>query len=113
MKTLDFNAIDRPVLKLTMADDARTVIRVSTPTEGLVEELQATTPKLQEAFKAGGAESIGMCYNLAARLISCNLDFVDVTAEELIKTYRIDLQGLIVFYSAYMEFINEISNAKN
>ena len=112
-KTLDFNVIAPPTLPLIMRDDRRTEIIVTTPTEGLVEELQATLPELQSVLSGGDRESVELCYDLAARLINCNRSFITVTAEELRKKYGLDLEGLVVFYSAYADFIQEINSAKN
>ena len=112
-KTLDFNSINRPVLELVMLDEAKTVIKVGTPTEKLVEELQATMPELQNVLSTGDKSAVELCYDLAARLINCNRSFITVTAEELREKYRIDLEGLVIFYSAYLDFIQEINNAKN
>lgn len=112
-KTLDFNKINRPVLQLVMPDEAKTVIKVTSPRESLIEELQATLPELKNIVSAGDAEAIRMCYDLAARLINCNRSFVTVTPEDLRDKYNLDLEGLIVFYSAYMDFIQEINSEKN
>ena len=112
-KTLDFNKINRPVLQLVMPDKDKTVIKVSTPRQELVEELQATMPELQNVLNTGDRESVELCYDLAARLINCNRSFITVTAEELRTKYGLDLEGLIVFYSAYTDFIQEINTAKN
>lgn len=113
MKTLDFNTINRPALQLVMQDDNHTTIKVGLPKEALIEELQEITPALQEANKSGNGDAMAMCYNLAARLISCNHNGITVTAEELKTKYNIDLECLILFYSAYLDFVNEVSNAKN
>lgn len=112
-KTLDFNKINRPVLQLVMPNKEKTVIKVSTPSEELVEELEATMPELQSVLSGGDREGVGLCYDLAARLINCNRSFITVTAEELRKKYGLDLEGLVVFYSAYADFIQEINSAKN
>lgn len=112
-KSLDFNELQRPVLELTMQDTERTKIRVSTPTENLVEELELALPELQALPKAGNAEALQASYNLAAKLINCNRSFITVTAEELRNKYKMDLESLIVFFTVYMDFINEIYNAKN
>lgn len=112
-KSLDFNALQRPVLELTMQDEERTKIKVSTPTEDLVEELENALPELQALPQAGNAEAVQASYNLAAKLINCNRSFITVTAEELRKKYKMDLESLIVFFTVYMDFINEIYNAKN
>lgn len=112
-KTLDFNSINRPTLELTMSDDARTRIAVSTPNEGLIEELNATLPEMENALKSGNADTIRIIYDLAARLMNCNRNFVKVTAEELRDKYRMDLDSLIIFYQAYIEFVEDIINLKN
>lgn len=112
-KTLDFNKINRPTLQLVMPDEAKTVIKVTTPKESMVEELQAILPELQNIVSAGDAEATRLCYDLAARLINCNRSFITVTAEELRDKYNLDLEGLIVFYSTYIDFVQEINNAKN
>lgn len=112
-KTLDFNILCPPTLPLVMRDDARTEITVSTPTERLVEELQAVAPELNKVFAANDADSIKAVYELAAKLISCNRNGLTVTAEDLSGKYRLNLEALIVFYNVYTDFINEMINAKN
>lgn len=112
-KTLDFNRINRPVLQLVMMDEAKTIIKVSTPGEGLVRELEDTMPELQQVLTDGDQEAIEMCYDLAARLINCNRSFVKVTAAELRDRYGMDLENLLLFFSAYLDFIEEIHAEKN
>ena len=112
-KTLDFNKINRPVLQLVMQDTDKTVIKVTTPSVDLMEELQATLPELQGSLTTGDKDALALCYDLAARLINCNRSFVRVTSDELREKYRMDLESLIVFYNAYLDFIGEIVNAKN
>ena len=112
-KKLDFNSIEPLVLELTMKDDDRTCIRVSTPTEALVEELQQVAPKLNAAIKGKNEASTESIYDLAARLICCNLDDIKVTAEELRNKYRMNLENLLIFFGAYIAFINEVTHEKN
>ena len=112
-KTLDFNKVRRPVLSLIMQDDAQTQINICTPTERLVEELQEALPELEPILSSGDRNSIGVIYDLAARLINCNRSFITVTPEELRGKYRMDLEMLLIFFGAYVDFINEIANAKN
>ena len=112
-KTLDFNIINPPTLPLIMRDERRTEIIVSTPTEQLVEELQALAPELTKILNVGDADSIQAVYGLAAKLISCNRSGLQVTAEDLRDKYKLNLEALVVFYSVYLDFINEIINAKN
>ena len=112
-KSLDFNTLQRPYLELTMQDTERTVIKVSTPTEALIEEFELAVPQLQALPKTANTEAVQASYNLAAKIINCNRSFITVTADELREKYKIDLEGLIIFFSAYMDFISEIYNEKN
>ena len=112
-KTLDFNSIEKPVLVITMKDDAHTEISVTSPTEELIERLQANASAITEATKEGTAESIRVVFTLMADLINCNLEYIKVTAEELRDKYRMKLYDATVFFSAYMDFIDEIKTAKN
>lgn len=112
-KTLDFNTVNRPTLRLIMQDDDRTCIDVSTPTEALVEELQAIAPELKSIMQAQDDASLTAVYDLAARLMKCNRNGVIVSTEELRGKYRMDLESLIIFYGAYVDFIEEITSAKN
>ena len=112
-KTLDFNSMKRPILRLVMQDEAKTNIDVSTPTEGLIEELAAATRELDAVLQSGDASMVQAIYDLAARLISCNRNFMKVTAEELRDKYKLNLEDLVIFYSAYLDFIDEVTNSKN
>lgn len=112
-KTLDFNALNRPTLPLVMADEAKTKIDVIAPTEGLVEELQSIAPDMVKVLVSDDETAVPVIYDLAARLISCNKQGLKVTAEDLRDKYKLNLEALIFFYSAYMDFMDEITNAKN
>ena len=112
-KTLDFNSIEQPVLEISMKDDAHTKFEICAPIEELIEKLEANTKLINESVTKGTAESIKALFNLAAELISYNLDGVRVTAEELRDKYRLKLMDIVVFYGAYVDFISEIKAAKN
>lgn len=112
-KTLDFNKITPPILPLIMPDDDRTEIKVTTPKQALVEELIEAAPELDAVLKNGDADTIRAIYDLAARLISCNLNGITVTADELRDKYKFNYEYLVIFYNAYVDFINELTNQKN
>ena len=112
-RKLDFNSIVKPVLEITMRDAAHTVIRVTTPNEGLIEKLTANSDQLNVAVNTGTAESIEAVFTLMADFVNCNLDGIKVTAEELRDKYALTLYDVTLFYNAYREFIEEIRNAKN
>ena len=112
-RKIDFNSIVKPMLEITLRDEARTVVHVTTPTEGLVEKLAANADQLRAAVNGGTAEAIKAVFELTAELVNCNLDGIRVTAEELRDKYGLKLFDVIIFFNAYMEFIEDIKNAKN
>lgn len=112
-RVLDFNVERLPVLSLVMRDDAKTRIDVTTPTEGLYEELRHIAPQLTGAVKEPDSLDAQESYELAARLISCNQQGLRVTAEDLAGKYRFNLESLILFYGAYVRFVDEVTSIKN
>lgn len=112
-KVLNFNQIQAPTLELTMMDEDQTVIKVTTPTIGLLQELEAVLPEFEKVARTGNKEAIQAIYDLAAKLINCNRSFITVTGEELMTMYNMGLDFLQVFFSVYMDFVNEIYNTKN
>lgn len=112
-KTLNFNQIQRPTLTLTMMDENKTTIEVTTPTMGLLEELEAALPEFTTVAKSGNKAAVQAIYDLAARLINCNLSFIEVTADDLLGKYHMGLDYMQIFFSAYMDFISEIYKEKN
>lgn len=112
MAILDLNTVQRPTLDVTLQDDARTTLRVKTPTEAVINEFEALLPELHK-IQQGDRNAVDLIYDLTARILSCNRDFVKVTAEELRGKYRMDLEAAIIFWAAYNEFIDGIANAKN
>ena len=112
-KTLDFNALVPPTLPLVMRDAEKTEIIVTAPLEALVEELQAVAPVMEEALRSEEATAVPVIYDLAARLISCNKQGLQVTADDLRDKYKLNLESLVVFYNVYLDFLSEITNAKN
>lgn len=113
IKTLDFNALDRPVLELTLKDEARTVVRATAPTEELVERLIAASADIQKVIKDNTGEMVKALFDLIAELMSCNLDGLTFTAEDLRDKYGIKLYEATVFVKVYLDFIQELNSAKN
>lgn len=113
-KILDLNNVEQlPTLELTLQDKDKTTVLVTIPTEGLISELEATGPQLTAVLSKGDKEGIGLAFDLAARLISCNRNGHTITGQELRETYNMSFETLLVFYSAYMDFIDEVKNLKN
>lgn len=112
-KNLNFNKVNRPTLLLTMPDEAQTQLKVGTPSEALIQELTERAPELENIMKSGNKEAINEMYILAAKLISCNRDFIPVTADDLRGKYGLDFEALVIFYSTYLDFIEAVNNEKN
>jgi hypothetical protein len=111
-RILDLNNVQQSFMDLTLQDAAHTVVHLDIPKEALVSELQGMGPDL-EKIKKGDRESVDLIYDLAARLINCNLDYFKTTGQELREKYGMNLFSAIAFFSAYLGFINELSNQKN
>lgn len=112
-RTLDFNSIKKPTLTLTMPDEDRTVIRVLTPTVELVEKLIANEKDLTKTLKTPDKDGVTAAFALAAEYISINKEGITVTAEDLRGKYNWGIDELIVFFSAYKDFVEAIETAKN
>lgn len=113
-KILDFNSFEQPTLPIVMKDEKKTTFTVTAPSEELIEKLDANRVEITEKLKnAKDLNSLNALYEFAAELISCNEEHVEITGEELKTTYKVNYMMLFAFYVAYMQFVNEIKNAKN
>lgn len=113
IKKLDFNALERPVLELTLKDKERTVVRATAPTEELVGRLMTAATELQAVIDDKKGDTIKALFGLIAELMSCNLDGQTFTAEELRDKYNLKLYDATVFVKIYLDFIQELNEAKN
>ena len=111
-RVVDLNSGQSSLLTLTLQDEKRTTLELDIPTEALVRELEGLTPEL-EKIKTGDRSSVEMIYDLAARLISCNLECLQVTAEDLRAKYHMNLVSAINFFSAYFDAIQALIDEKN
>lgn len=112
-KTLDFNSYRRPTLILSMKDEHQSKLHVVAPTVELVEELRANLPELQTALGGKDALASRTVYELAAKLMTCNMDGVELTADALATEYEMNLEDMATFFVTYVDFLDEIKNAKN
>jgi hypothetical protein len=111
-RVLDFNELQSSFLDITLKDEARTVVHLDLPNEALINELQNMGPEI-EKMKTGTQAAVQSIYDLAARLISCNLDYFSTTGDELLIKYKMNLVLILQFFSTYMDCITELSNQKN
>lgn len=111
-RVLDFNELQSSILDITLKDEARTVVHLDLPNEALINELRNMDSEI-ENMKTGTPAAVKEIYDLAARLINCNLDYFTTTGEELLLKYGMNLVLILQFYSTYMDCITELSNSKN
>lgn len=112
-RLLDFNTVEVQTMDIVLCDDAHTKVHLRYPTEGLVQEIIRISPEVHKVLETGDEASSNLVYDLMARLINCNRDGFKVTGEELRTKYGLDFEKIIVFCASYLEFLNEITNAKN
>jgi hypothetical protein len=112
-KSFDFNSLIQEALEVKLSDAAGTVLHVTTPPERLIEQLAASVEELTNMGPNQGIEKVRASYTLAAALMSCNLEGVQVTADELREKYKVPPMALAAFTAAYMDFINDFHQAKN
>lgn len=112
-KVLDFNSYRRPTLILSMKDEHKTKLHVVGPTVELVDELRANLGELQKALSGQDALASRTVYELAAKLMACNMDGVELTAEDLATKYEMNLEDMATFFVAYVDFLEDIKKAKN
>jgi hypothetical protein len=112
-KSLNFRNFNQPTFPVTMNDVEETLFTVTTPSVELIERLEANQDMLVSVFKTGDRQSVEEYWKLAADLISCNRERRTTTAEELKGKYGMTYEMLFAFMVGYLEFINEIENAKN
>lgn len=112
MKALDLNKAKRQAFPVTMMDEAQTVFNLTVPTVNIIKELKTIGAELSSATM-GDQDAIDACYEIGAKLFSCNRLRKPVTPEQLKVDYKMELEDLILFFDAYLEFITELTKAKN
>lgn len=113
MYTVDFNRHRPPILEVSLYDDARTVLHVTPPTVDLQEELRATAGEFHALLEGGDESQRAAVWNLVARLMSMNRNWLKITPEDLRKKYKLVEDDLVVFLEDYVSFLKGIENAKN
>ena len=105
-KSFDFNAITQQTLETKLPG---ITLHVTTPPERLIEQLASSQDELGSLWGAEGdaVEQVRAAYTLGASIISCNLENVTLTAEDLREKYQVAPVALAAYFTTYMDFINE------
>lgn len=113
MNTVNFNRHRPPILEVPLFDKDETVLQVTLPTVDLQEELRANAGAFNALLDGGDETQRAALWDLAARLMSCNRNWLKITPEALRKKYRLVEDDLVIFYEAFVEFVRNTENAKN
>lgn len=107
-KALDFNTLKKKVLTITLADEAKTKLLLTTPSKKVIDDLLRVQDSLSGEVDDGVINDL---YELVTNLFNHNKTGKHVereTVEELM-----DLEDIIVFIGAYTDFLAEVTNSKN
>jgi hypothetical protein len=84
---------------------------IGTPTKAIMDELTALSAKLESVSEDSDAELINDLYYACAKLMSRNKTGTKIEKEYLENIF--DLEDIIIFFNAYMGFINTLATEKN
>lgn len=112
-KSFDFNSFDQASLPVTFGDNDCTTINVTTPPEHLIEKLLANAAVIDKLKNGNDSEIVAKSFQFGAEILSHNKEGLRINATDLKEKYRVGVLGLVAFFSAYTDFIAEITNAKN
>lgn len=108
-KSLDFNNMKKKYLTVTLADEAKTVLMIGTPTKAVLDSLLSMKDAL--AGNELTDDAIDDLYDICARIMSRNKTGRVIDKETVQEIF--DFEDIIVFIRAYTDFISEVSGTKN
>lgn len=108
-KALDFNTLKKQYLTVTLADEEKTKLMITTPTKAVLDSFLSVKDSL--SADGMGDEAIDELYALVAKLMSHNKTGKKITSDILAEC--MDFEDIVVFIRAYTDFIAEVTNSKN
>ena len=112
-KSLDFNALKKRHLTITLRDKEKTTLMLTMPTKRDMERLISMSENLQAMKDTSDVDLDIMddLYIICAELMSRNKADIEVMPEQLEKC--MDFEDIMLFFTTYMNFINDITSVKN
>lgn len=108
-KALDFNTLKKQYLTVTLADENKTKLMITTPTKKVLDSFVSIKDSLD--LEEMGETAIDELYGIVALVMSHNKTGVKITKEKIEEI--MDFEDVIVFIQAYTDFISEVTNSKN
>lgn len=111
-KTLNFNKLKKQYLTVELADEEKTVLLIGMPAKAIMDDLFTLKENL-DAISDGenDTEVTDDLYLACAKVMSRNKGGIKITKEKLSDLF--DFEDIMIFFNAYMEFIEEITSSKN
>lgn len=111
-KSLNFNNVKKQYLNVTLADEKNTVLMIGTPTKAVMDDLILLKSSLETIEEdETNAEATDDLYAACAKVMSRNKAGKKITKEYLEEIF--DFEDIMIFFSTYMDFISEVTSAKN
>lgn len=107
-KSLNFNTVKKAVLPVTLPDENKTTLLITTPTKAIMNVLVDLEKSLKETDDDTGADVL---YEACALIMSRNKAGRVVTVEELEEI--LDIEDMFLFINTYTDFVGELTNSKN
>ena len=99
---LDFNNIKKASLEIILNDDKQTKLHLHTPSKKLLTELVELSKGLNDITEDNfNIEDVEQIYNLCSKVISRNRENI------------FDMEDIVIFLQAYIEFTNSVQELKN
>lgn len=111
MKALDFNKVKKQYLSVTFADEKGTTILIGTPSKAILDSFMQIKESLDNTQGEPDQDMINDLYDLCARIMSRNKTGYHVTVDFLSEIF--DIEDIVIFITAYAEFIEAVTKAKN
>ena len=111
-KSLNFNNVKKQYLTVTLPDEKNTTLLIGTPTKRLMDDLMLIQSNLETLEEnTDNNEAFDELYTACAKIMSRNKVGVVITKEKLEDIF--DFEDVMIFFNAYMEFIDEVTRSKN
>ena len=109
-KVLDFTTRKKEYLTVKLNDEKKTVLMIGTPTKEILDAFIEINNRISDE---GGADkdAIDEVYRVCAKIMSFNKGGIKITDKYLAGFF--DIEEVMIFFSAYSEFMNTITSSKN
>ena len=112
-KSLNFNTIKKEYFTVTLPDEEKTTIMIGTPTKALLQELTSLSANVTIDYKDQDAIEVLFddLYTTISKVMSRNKGGIFISKEKLEECF--DFENIMIFFKAYLEFVNGIKSVKN